>query len=44
MHNRTQNFLITIILTCVRGVVWVRSLFGFKPEKWSEKSNNQQTS
>lgn len=36
--TKTQNILVKVILGCVAAVVWVRSLFGRKPEKWPQKS------
>lgn len=40
-NTKTQNILIKTILSCVAFVVWVRALFGRKPEKWPQKTSEK---
>ncbi len=40
-NTKIQNILIKTILSCVAFTVWVRSLFGRKPEKWPQKTEQE---
>ncbi len=42
MYNKTQNRLIAVILACVAAAVKLRTLFGYKPEEWPEKTEDTQ--